>query len=121
MGRKAASGEQTAIVEDNVHQVRRLVARQRCQRAEIHEYRTITIHHDDFAVRPALRQPQPNRRCQSHGMLEIKEIIAMAQVIEFLRARPHIRHDQFVVQFRVDCLDTFCPLHGSILHQIPCE
>jgi hypothetical protein len=45
-------------------------------------------------------------------MLQVKKVVAVAQVVQLLSARAHDGDDQPVVQFRVEGFDTIGALHG---------
>ena len=48
---KPPTDRQTLVVEHDVHEIPRTIARQRRESAEVHEHRAVAIEHDDRAAR----------------------------------------------------------------------
>src|SRR6476620_12312905 len=112
--RRESSGRKEApVVEDEVHEIPRPVPRERRERAEIHQNRTVAIEDDNLLVWQVQGDPEANLLRQSHRVLQIKEVVAVAEIVEFLGARAHDRHNDFIVQLRIEHPDAFGALHSA--------
>src|SRR5690349_15636347 len=61
--------EQAAVVEHEVDEVCRPVPRQRRERSEIHQQRTVAVEDHDALVRQMYRKAEAHRRCEAHRVL----------------------------------------------------
>src|ERR1051326_291236 len=77
--RKPADRKQTFVIENNVEEIARTVARQRGEGAKIHQYGAIAIQNDDSLFRQREGKAKAGGRGESHGVLEVKKVWAMSE------------------------------------------
>src|SRR6185437_15764857 len=70
---ESACREQAAVVEYYMNEVLRPVACERCERAEVHEHRTVAIEYDNTFGGQVHRESETDGRRESHGMLQIEK------------------------------------------------
>ncbi len=117
---EAPGGQKAPVVEYDVDQVRGTIAGQRGEGAQIHQDRAVAVQDHDLLLGPVKRQTQADGRRQAHGVLQVEEVLPVAQVVELLGAGPHDGHDGLVLELRVDHLDAASSLHLRVfLHEIP--
>ena len=117
-----ADAEQALVVEDDVGEVRRGVAGQGGEPAQVHQHRAVPVEHDHLALRLGQGDAEAHRGGQPHGVLEVEEAGPVPERVQLGRHRPHDGDDGAAGQLVVDRLQTLDPLHRQGLpHEVAGE
>src|SRR5271168_220946 len=93
-----------AVVEDNVHEIRRTLIADRSHRAEAHDGGSVAIDHDHTRVRTSQCNAEADTRGAAHGADQVQLIMAIGFRVEFTTGITGRRNHQILL--------AYCSLNG---------
>jgi len=103
---KAADGEETFVVKNDVEEIFWFVAGEGAEAAEVHEERAVAVEDDNFLSGQGESEAEAGGRGQSHSVLQIEKIGTMAEGLEFSGKSSHDGDDETFFEVGVDGAET---------------